>query len=122
MRRRLWAMAMAVGIGAGLAMAARTGYSRVFAMPESGEVEIVNSQANTVWRLGEVAVVFPDTASRTVTVYRVSGEMEYPIAAKSATARTFVYEFEAGYWSGMSNGVKVVARPASTGLVEAIYE
>ena len=57
-----------------------------------------------------------------ITVCRVAGELEYVIASRAAAAQTYVYEFEANYWSGLSNGVKVVVSPACTGTVEVVYE
>jgi hypothetical protein len=61
-------------------------------------------------------------ASRTVTVYRLAGAREYPMAHYAATGQTYAYEFEVNYWCGLSNGVKVVVTPPCTGVVEVIYE
>ncbi len=107
---------------AGLAAADASGYARRFALPAEGVLSIVNDQANAVWRPCAVAVICPDVAMRTVTVYRVAGALEYPVAQTVAEARAYVYEFPAKYWSGISNGVKVTVSPPCTGTVEVIHE
>jgi len=115
-------MAVLLSAVAGLAVAGGTGYALKLAMPADGELAIINTQANVVWRPCLVSLVCPDVAMRTVSVYRVTGAMAYPIAQRAATAQTFVYEFEANYWCGVSNGVMVTVSPACTGTVEVIYE
>lgn len=110
-----------VAIAGGTAVAA-AGFSRIFEMPASGVVAIINTQRNEVWRPCVVSVICPGEAARTVTVYRVAGSVEYPIAQSEATAQAYVYEFRGNYWSGPSNGVKVAVRPACTGIVEVVYE
>lgn len=122
MLKRIGVALLVIALGTGAAMAAKAGYSRLFALPVSGELTVRNTQKNEVWRPCVLSVVCPSSASRTVTVYRVAGELEYPIASYMATGQSYVYEFEANYWSGLSNGVKVVVRPACTGIVEVIYE
>ncbi|MBT7068306.1 MAG: hypothetical protein HN919_18560 [Verrucomicrobia bacterium] len=122
MRKQLWIALMVLAVGAGLAVAAGAGYSRLFTLPESGELTIRNTQKNDVWRPCAVAVICPDTAGRTVSVYRVVGDLEYPITDYAATGQTYVCEFEANYWCSLSNGVKVVVTPPCTGVVEVIYE
>jgi len=107
---------------AGLAVAGGTGYALKLALPADGELAIVNTQANLVWRPCLVSVVCPDVAMRTVSVYRVTGAMAYPLAQKVVAAQTYIYEFQANYWCGVSNGVKVTVSPACTGTVEVIYE
>jgi hypothetical protein len=104
------------------AFAGRAGYSRVFNLPGSGELTIRNTQKNSSWRPTVVAVMCPSSASRTVMVYRVVGELEYALSSQAATAQTYVYEFEAEYWCDLSNGVRVAVTPACTGIVEVIYE
>jgi hypothetical protein len=105
-----------------LGAAGAAGFARTFAVPADGELAIVNTEQNAVWRVCAVAVVCPGVATRTVTIYRVAGALEYPVAESVASARTYVYEFEGTYWSGVSNGMKVVVRPACTGVVEVVYE
>ena len=122
MLKRIGVALLLIALGTGAAMAARAGFSRLFVLPVSGELTVRNTQKNEVWRPCVLSVVCPSSASRTVTVYRVTGELEYPIARQTATAETYVYEFEANYWCALSNGVKVVVSPACTGIVEVIYE
>ncbi len=122
MRKQIWIALMVLVVGAGLAVAAGVGFSRLFMLPESGELTIRNSQKNDVWRPCVLSVICPSSASRTVTVSRVAGELEYPIANYAATGQTYVCEFEANYWCSLSNGVKVVVTPPCTGVVEVIYE
>jgi len=109
-------------LSVGLAIASGAGYSRVFDLPVSGELMIRNTQKNSAWRPAVVAVMCPSSASRTVTVYRVAGELEYALSSQAAAAQTYVYEFEAEYWCDLSNGVRVAVTPACTGIVEVIYE
>lgn len=109
-------------LSVGLAIAGQAGYSRVFNLPGSGELTIRNTQKNTSWRPTVLAVMCPSSASRTVTVYRVAGELAYALTSQAATAQTYVYEFEAEYWCDLSNGVRVAVTPACTGIVEVIYE
>lgn len=106
----------------GVAAAGGTGFSRVLALPASGVLAIVNTQRNEVWRPCVLTVVCPSVAERTVSVRRVVGGLEYAIAERTATAQAYVYEFDANYWSALSNGVKVTVNPACTGTVEVIYE
>lgn len=121
-RARFAAAVILVGV-AGMAVAgAAAGFARTFTMPGSGVVSIINTQQNEVWRPCVLSVICPSVAARTVTVYRVAGALEYPIAQNAATARAYVYEFQANYWSGLSNGVKVTVSPACTGTVEVVYE
>jgi len=115
-------MAVLLAAVAGMAVAGGTGYALNLVMPAGGELVIVNTQANAAWRPCLVSVVFPDVAMRTVSVYRVTGTLAYPLGQKAATAQTYVYEFQANYWCGVSNGVKVVVSPACTGTVEVVYE
>jgi hypothetical protein len=115
-------MAAAAFLAVGAVIAGAAGFARSFVMPADGVLAVVNTQANAVWRPCLVTVVCPDASARTVTVYRVAGALEYPVAEYAATARTFVYEFGANYWSGLSNGFKVVVSPACTGTVEVVYE
>jgi len=122
MMKRIGVVLLLVALGTSACVAARVGYSKLFTLPASGELTFRNAQKHQIWRPCVVAVMCPSAASRTVTVYRVHGEMEYPIASRAAVAQTYVYEFEANYWCGMSNGVKVVVNPACTGTVEVIYE
>lgn len=125
MKTGLWKRmlgALALMSAAGLAGAGVAGFSRVFALPADGVLAVVNTQKNAVWRPCVVAVSFETAAARTVTVSRVAGTLEYPISVQAATARVYVYEFEAGYWSGLSNGVKVTVSPAEAGTVEVVYE
>ena len=122
MRKTLWIALVVMAVGAGVVVAAGAGFSRLFTLPGSGELTIRNTQKNEVWRPCVLSVICPTSASRTVSVYRVVGDFEYPIAHYGATGQAYVYEFEANYWSGLSNGVKVVVSPACTGIVEVIYE
>lgn len=122
MLRKIEITLLVIALGAGAAMAAHAGYSRLFFLPETGELTVRNMQKNDVWRPCVLSVVCPSSASRTVTVYRVTGELEYPIGQQAATAQTYVYEFDANYWCDLSNGVKVVVSPACTGIVEVMCE
>ena len=122
MLKRIGIAVVVIALGTGAALAARVGFSRLFALPVTGELTVRNTQKNEVWRPCVLSVVCPTSASRTVTVYRVVGELEYPIARQAAAAQTYVYEFDANYWCALSNGVKVVVSPACTGIVEVIYE
>ena len=105
-----------------VALAGGPGFAHVYALPGSGELSITNTQANSVWRPCVLSVMLTSAAARTVTVYRVSGALEYPVGRSAATAQTYVYEFPVNYWCGVSNGVKVTVSPACTGTVEVIYE
>ena len=98
------------------------GFSKVYPLPTNGVLTVVNEQANSVWKTCVLSVVCTNSAERTVTVSRVVGSLVYPISAQAATAQTFAYEFTAAYWSGLSNGVKVVVTPACTGTVEVVFE
>ena len=123
--KRLWGFAGLWVLLTGLAavtVAGVAGFSRTFALPASGILSVVNAQENEVWRPCVLSVICPSVAERTVTVYRVTGTLEYPVAQNASTARTYVYEFQANYWSGISNGVKVTVSPACTGIVEVVYE
>ena len=122
MRKVLGVTLIAAAIGAGMVIAAGGGLSRLFTLPASGELTIRNTQKNQVWRPCVLSVICPDSSSRTVAVYRVAGELEYLIADFAATGEVYVYEFEENYWCSISNGVKVVVRPACTGTVEVIHE
>lgn len=122
MRKRGSIALLVMMLGTGLALAAGTGFSRLFALPADGTLTVRNTQKNEVWRPCVLSVLCPSSSARTVTVYRVVGELEYPIARQAATAQTYVYEFEANYWCSFSNGVKVVVSPACTGTVEVVYE
>ena len=122
MRMRLKLAILAGVLLANVVLAVRGGYSRFYALPASGELEIRNMEKNAVWRPCVLAVECPDVASRTVTIYRIAGSQEYPVTQQTATSKSYVYEFEGAYWSGLSNGVKVAVSPACTGLVEVIYE
>ena len=105
-----------------VALAGAAGYARIYALPVSGELSIVNTEANATWRPCVLSVILPNVAARTVTVYRVSGNLSYAVGRSEATAQTFVYECPAHYWCGVSNGVKVTVSPACTGVVEVICE
>ena len=107
---------------AAAAIAGGAGYAKIYALPPSGELSVVNTDANATWRPCVLSVVLTNSAARTVTVYRVTGSLEYPVGRSAATAQTFVYECPANYWSGLSNGVKVTVSPACTGVVEVICE
>ena len=109
-------------LSVGLAFAGRAGFSRRINLPGSGQLTNRNTQKNTSWRPTVLAVMCPNSASRTVKVYRVAGELEYALTSQAATAQTYVYEFEAEYWCDLSNGVRVAVTPACTGIVEVIYE
>ena len=111
----------AVGLAA-VAAAGAAGFARVSALPGSGELSITNAQANAVWRPCVLSVICTNLEARTVTVYRVSGALEYPVGRSTATAQSYVYEFPANYWCGVSNGVKVTVSPPCTGTVEVICE
>ena len=113
---------LVVAVAGGVSVAARVGFSRLYTLPESGELELRNTQKNAMWRPCVLSVICPNSASRTVTIYRLAGSEQYPLAQQTATAETYVYEFEGPYWSGLSNGVKGVVTPACTGTVEVIYE
>jgi len=121
-RRALVFAVLGLAAVAGMAAGGAAGFARTFILPADGELAVVNSQANVVWRPCVVSVICPTVAARTVTVYRVAGGLEYPVAQNAGTARVYVYEFEAVYWCGLSNGVKVCVRPACTGSVEVVYE
>jgi hypothetical protein len=121
MRKTIGMVLIVAAVGAGV-VAATGGFSRLFVLPGSGELTIRNTQKNQVWRPCVLSVICPDAASRTVSVYRVTGDLEYPIANYAATGQTYVCEFEVNYWCGLSNGVKVVVTPPCTGVVEVIYE
>jgi len=122
MMKRFGIVLLLVALGTSACVAARVGYSKLFTLPASGELTFRNAQKHQIWRPCVVSVICPGVASRTVTVYRVVGELEYPIAERAAAAQAYVYEFEANYWCGESNGVKVVVSPACTGTVEVVYE
>lgn len=122
MLKRLGVIALVGCLGACATVGAGIGYSKLFSLSASGELTIRNTQKNDVWRPCVLSVLCPSSASRTVSVYRVVGEAEYPISDYSAVGQSYVYEFEANYWCGLSNGVKVVVSPACTGVVEVIYE
>ena len=126
MKTRLGAVVLAVILAAaGLAVVAAadgSGFARTYALPGSGVLAITNTQAYTLWRPCVLSVICTNVEARTVTVYRVSGALEYPVSRSVATAQSFVYEFPANYWCGVSNGVKVTVSPACTGAVEVIYE
>jgi len=120
-RADAWVIGAAV-VAAAAGCVAAGGFARRYALPANGTLAVVNTDANAVWRPCVIAVQCPSLAARTVTVYRVTGAVEYQIAQQVASAQTFVYEFAASYWSGLSNGVKVTVSPACTGRVEVICE
>jgi len=120
--KRIAVVLLMAAFGVSACVAASVGYSKLFTLPASGELTFRNAQRHMIWRPCVVSVICPGVASRTVTVYRVVGELEYPIAEQAAAAQTYVYEFEAHYWCGESNGVKVVVNPGCTGTVEVVYE
>lgn len=122
MRKTIGTAVVLIALASGVAAAGYAGYSKLFALPASGELTVRNTQKNEVWRPCVLSVICPSSASRTVTVYRVAGALEYPVSRRVATAQAYVYEFDANYWSPLSNGVKVVVSPATTGIVEVIYE
>ena len=121
MRTKLTLVLILAGAAAAVAAAA-TGFARTYTLPASGLLSVVNTDRNAVWRPCVLTVMCPSAAARTVTVYRVAGSAEYPIARQVATAQTYVYEFTASYWSGYASGVKVTVRPACTGSVEVVCE
>ena len=121
MKRWMACLVVAVGL-AGAAAAGADGFARVFALPGSGELSITNTQANSVWRPCVLSVICTNLDARTVTVYRFNGALEYPVGRMVATAQSYVYEFPAHYWCGVSNGVKVTVSPACAGTVEVIHE
>ncbi len=120
--KNVWLLALVTGLWAVFGAVAGGGYSRVYEMGGDGAVCVRNGEANSVWRPCAVAVVCPDAVARTVTVWRVTGSLEYPVSTVSESARSFVYFFEGSYWSGLSNGVKVTVSPACTGVVEVVVE
>lgn len=122
MRKRIAIALLLVVVATGVGVAASAGFSFLFALPGSGELTVRNSQKNSVWRPCALSVICPSSASRTVTVYKVAGALEYAIARAAGEAQVYVYEFETDYWCSLSNGVKVVVVPACTGLVEVVYE
>jgi hypothetical protein len=122
MKRRGVLVAGILLSAAGLAAAGAAGFARTYALPADGALAIMNAEQNAFWRPCVVAVTCPSVASRTVTVWRVAGSLEYPVSAVRSTAQSYVYEFETEYWSGMSNGVKVTVTPACTGSVEVVFE
>ena len=120
--KRMGLTVLVLAVLAGAALAASVGYSHFLVLPPSGELTVRNIQDNAVWRPVLLTVVCDSSAARTLTIYRVAGDLEYPIARHTATGQSYVYEFEANYWCGVSNGVKVTVSPACTGTVEVIYE
>jgi hypothetical protein len=120
--RRVIATGLAVMLVAAGWAAYGAGYGKIYPLPANGILEITNLQANATWKPKVVAVQCPDFAARTVTVSRANGAFEYPVAQAAATARSYAYEFEADYWFALSNVLKVAVSPATTGLVEVIYE
>ena len=123
MKRTALAGGLIVAVLVAVAVTAlAAGYGRTFTMGASGVVAVTNSQANSVWRPVILAVRCGDTASRTVTVSRVVGGMEYPIARTTGSGQTYVYEFDGVYWFSLSNVLQVAVEPACTGIVEVIYE
>ena len=115
-------MGLIACVGAAAVCLAGPGRGVVLEMPASGTVAVTNLQANSVWRPTVVAVQCPDVASRTVTVSRVNGALEYPIAVVTEEAETYVYEFDTAYWFSLSNVLRVAVNPACTGLVEVVRE
>ena len=110
-----------IGVAAVAAVClAGPGIGVVLEMPASGTVAVTNVQANSVWRPTVVAVRCPDVASRTVTVSRVNGALEYPVATVSDDAQAYVFEFDTEYWFALSNVLRVTVSPACTGLVELV--
>ena len=107
---------------AAVAVAGVTGFSRVYALPSSGDLSITNTEANAVWRPCVLSVICTNATLRTVTVYRLNGGMEYPVGRTTASSLSYVYQFTANYYTAVSNGIKVTVRPACTGLVEVICE
>jgi hypothetical protein len=118
---KLW-LFLAACVAAAAVCLAGPGRGVVMEMPESGTVAVTNLQANSVWRPTVVAVQCPDVASRTVTVSRVNGALEYPIAVVVEEAQSYVYEFDTAYWFSLSNVLKVAVSPACTGLVEVVRQ
>ena len=117
------------GVVAGVLLAAAVawtalaaGFSGTYVMGPSGVVAVTNLQANSVWRPVAVAVMCPDASTRTVTVSRVVGGMEYTISQTAGTTASYVYEFDAAYWFALSNVLRVAVQPACTGMVEVVYE
>ena len=121
MKKKLWIYLAACVAAAAVCMAG-PGRGVVLEMPAAGTVAVTNVQANSVWRPTVVAVRCPDSASRTVTVSRVNGALEYPIAVVVEEAQTYVYEFDTAYWFSLSNVLRVAVSPACTGLVEVVRE
>ena len=122
MKRLLAVLCLLVLAASGLTATGGPGYSQKYALPANGELSITNMQANSVWRPCVLSVICTNEAARTVTVSRVSGTLVFPVSQIAATAHSYVYEFPANYWTGVSNGVKVTVSPAGTGTVEVIYE
>ena len=118
---KLWICLAACAAAAAVCLAG-PGRGMVLEMPASGTVAVTNLQANSVWRPTAVAVWCTNSASRTVTVSRVNGALEYPIAVVTEEAETYVYEFDTAYWFALSNVLKVAVSPACTGLVEVVRE
>ena len=118
------ALAVAGFVGClGLAVVSKgDGYSRVYPVPTSGVVSVVNDQANSSWRPVVVAFTAANAACRTVEVSRIAGALVYPIATQASTGTVFVYEFSGAYWSGVSNGFRLAVSPACTGKLEVVYE
>ena len=121
MKRIALVLMTAVALGASMCLAG-AGRGVVLVLPASGTLSVTNLQANSVWRPTVVAVRCPDAASRTVTVSRVNGALEYPIAAVVDEAQAYVLEFDAEYWFALSNVLRVTVSPACTGLVEVVRE
>lgn len=118
-----WMLLAGLGLAlaaAGVALAA--GYGRTFVMPAGGTVAVTNLQVNAVWRPVVMSLRCPDSAARTVTVSRIVNDVRYPISAAAGTAQTFIYEFDAPYWFGLSNVLQMSVAPACTGSVEVIFE
>ena len=121
MRRLAFGLMGAALLGAALCLAG-PGRGVVLELPASGTVSVTNLQKNSVWRPTVLAVRCPDVASRTVTVSRVNGALEYPVALVTDDAQAYVFEFDAEYWFGWSNVLRVTVSPACTGLVELVRE
>jgi len=119
-RKKIGLAAVLLGLAGVVAMAA--GFSVRYQLAPDGTVEIVNQQSHAVWRPTVVALQFGASADRTIEISRVAGSITYPIASFEAEGSTYVYEFEANYWFSRTQAMRVAVTPASTGIVEVIYE
>ena len=124
MKRRLGVVGllMVFAVLGAVAIAGAPGFSRVYALPSSGDLSITNTEANAIWRPCVVSVICTNAVVRTVTIYRLNSGMEYAVGRTTAVSLSYVYQFTANYYTAVSNGIKVTVRPACTGLVEVICE